>query len=269
MTTTFKAAVDSYLRAKTLSRGTHNEYRSTVRKWEQWGGGSPIEALEHKEIREFLDWVHEHALAEQGTNPGRTANKAREHLRGPLLGVGAGTDRGAAPRPWAEGAARRRWPALPDEGRDQRPLLRDPPDEATPGLGQPVPRGAVLAGRARRVLQLRGRYGYGLEVGPLSRAGTLASCYVGALVAGSRTQGAVAVGVAVLPPGEDGQEFLPADESRRARAPQEHPAGERVPDAPVFLGGERARTLASKSCAPSPALGRGQMSRLAGTSRGS
>jgi hypothetical protein len=62
--------------------GTRNEYHSTVRKWERWGGGPPIEALQHKEIREFLDWVHERALAEEGTNPGRTANKAREHLRG-------------------------------------------------------------------------------------------------------------------------------------------------------------------------------------------
>jgi len=41
MSTTFKAAVESYLRAKTLSSGTRNEYRSTVRKWEQWGGGPP------------------------------------------------------------------------------------------------------------------------------------------------------------------------------------------------------------------------------------
>jgi hypothetical protein len=84
MSTTFKAVVESYLCAKTLSRGTRNEYRSTVRKWEQWGGGPPIEALQHKEIREFLDWVHEHAIAEAGTNPGRTANKAREHLRAVL-----------------------------------------------------------------------------------------------------------------------------------------------------------------------------------------
>src|SRR5947209_20335869 len=66
MSTTFKAAVDSYLRAKTLSRGTRNEYFSTLRKWEQWGGGSPIEALQHKEIREFLDWVHERARAKEG-----------------------------------------------------------------------------------------------------------------------------------------------------------------------------------------------------------
>ena len=45
MSTTFKTAVDCYLRAKTLSRGTSNEYRSTVRKWEQWGCGPPIEGV--------------------------------------------------------------------------------------------------------------------------------------------------------------------------------------------------------------------------------
>ena len=61
MPTALKAAVESYLRAKTLSRGTRNEYLSTVRKWEQWGGGAPIEELQHKQIREFLDWVHERA----------------------------------------------------------------------------------------------------------------------------------------------------------------------------------------------------------------
>jgi hypothetical protein len=60
MATALKAAVESYLRAKTVSRGTRNEYFSTVRS--------------------FLDWVHERAVAEGGTNSGRTANKAREHL---------------------------------------------------------------------------------------------------------------------------------------------------------------------------------------------
>ncbi len=34
-----------------------------------------------KEVRNFLDWVYERAVAQEGTNPGRTANKAREHLR--------------------------------------------------------------------------------------------------------------------------------------------------------------------------------------------
>jgi hypothetical protein len=81
MQTTLNAAVGSYLRAKTLSRGTRNEYHSTLRKWEQWGGGVPLEELRRKNIREFLDWVYERAVADEGTNPGRTANKAREHLR--------------------------------------------------------------------------------------------------------------------------------------------------------------------------------------------
>ena len=84
MATQLKAAVESYLRAKSLSRGTRNEYASTVRKWDQWGHGVPIEELRRKDVREFLDWVHERALAEEGTNPGRTANKAREHLRAVL-----------------------------------------------------------------------------------------------------------------------------------------------------------------------------------------
>jgi hypothetical protein len=41
----------------------------------------PIEKLGRTEIREFLDWVYDRAVSECGTNPGRTANKAREHLR--------------------------------------------------------------------------------------------------------------------------------------------------------------------------------------------
>ena len=84
MATPLKAAVDDYLRAKSLSRGTRNEYFSTLRKWEQWGGAVPIEELRRKDVREFLDWVYEHAVADEGTNPGRTANKAREHLRAVL-----------------------------------------------------------------------------------------------------------------------------------------------------------------------------------------
>ena len=75
MSTTFKAAVESYLRAKTLSCGTRNEYRSTVRKWEQWGGGPPIEALQHNEILEFLDWVHERAWPRKGRT--RAARRIR------------------------------------------------------------------------------------------------------------------------------------------------------------------------------------------------
>ena len=73
--------VESYLRAKALSRATRNEYLSTLRKSERWAGGIPIEQLRRKDIREFLDWVYEWAVTDKGTNPGRTANKAREHLR--------------------------------------------------------------------------------------------------------------------------------------------------------------------------------------------
>ena len=57
MPTNLDAAVDRYLRAKALARGTRNEYRSTLRKWEQWGRGGPIEQLQRKDVRAFLDWV--------------------------------------------------------------------------------------------------------------------------------------------------------------------------------------------------------------------
>lgn len=61
MRTTFTAAVDSYLRAKALSRGTRDEYRSTLRKWDEWGRGAPLEKLQRRHVREFLDWVYERA----------------------------------------------------------------------------------------------------------------------------------------------------------------------------------------------------------------
>jgi len=39
-----------------------------------------IEKLGRKEIRDFLDWVYERDVEQEATNPGRTANKAREQL---------------------------------------------------------------------------------------------------------------------------------------------------------------------------------------------
>src|SRR5262249_29480352 len=75
MPTTLKTAAESYLRAKALSRATRNEYLSTLRKWETWGGGIPIEQLRRKDLREFLDRVYEQAVKDEGENPGRTANK--------------------------------------------------------------------------------------------------------------------------------------------------------------------------------------------------
>ena len=81
MHATFGSVVESYLCANRLARATRNEYFPTVRKWDEWGGGVPIQELGRRSIREFLDWVYERAVTEEGINPGRTANKAREQLR--------------------------------------------------------------------------------------------------------------------------------------------------------------------------------------------
>ena len=45
------------------------------------GKGVPLEKLGRKEVREFLDWVYERAVEKAGTNPGRTSNKSRDHLK--------------------------------------------------------------------------------------------------------------------------------------------------------------------------------------------
>ena len=58
MSTIFKSAAESYLRAKGLARATRNEYASTVRKWERWGGGGPIERT-GQDVRGDLSWVHD------------------------------------------------------------------------------------------------------------------------------------------------------------------------------------------------------------------
>ena len=81
MPTNLRTAIRSYLRAGNPANGTRKEYLSTLRKWDEWGGGVPVEELRRREVRDFLDWVHERAVQEGGTNPGRTANKARENLR--------------------------------------------------------------------------------------------------------------------------------------------------------------------------------------------
>lgn len=81
MPTTLETAVAMYLRSGNPAQRTREEYSTTVRKWERWGGGAPLEKLTRKEIREFLDWVYEDANAQQRENPGRTANKVRSHLR--------------------------------------------------------------------------------------------------------------------------------------------------------------------------------------------
>ena len=62
--------VKRYLTAKELSRGTRDQYFSTLRKWKLWGRTVPLEKLDRKEICEFLDWVHKRAVAQEGANPG-------------------------------------------------------------------------------------------------------------------------------------------------------------------------------------------------------
>lgn len=79
--TTLKTAVAKYLRFVNPAQGTRAEYQTTLTKWKEWGGGVPVERLARKDIRDFLDWVYERAVIQRGTNPGRTANKACEHLR--------------------------------------------------------------------------------------------------------------------------------------------------------------------------------------------
>ena len=79
MPTTFEAAVEKYLAARSPAAATRGIYRTTLRKWDRWGQGVSLEELGRKEIREFLDFVYERAVSQQEQNPGRTANKAREH----------------------------------------------------------------------------------------------------------------------------------------------------------------------------------------------
>jgi hypothetical protein len=66
MPTTLKSAVQKYLRAANPARGTRHEYNTTLKKWRKWGGDVPIEQLGRKEIREFLGWVYDRALANEG-----------------------------------------------------------------------------------------------------------------------------------------------------------------------------------------------------------
>lgn len=81
MPTTLRSVITQYLRVNKRASTTRSEYRTTLKKWSAWGNGVPIEQLGRREVREFLDWVYERAISDEGTNPGRTANKARDHLR--------------------------------------------------------------------------------------------------------------------------------------------------------------------------------------------
>ena len=55
MPTSLETAALSYLRAGNPAIGTRKEYLSTLRKWNEWGGGVPVEELTRREIRDFID----------------------------------------------------------------------------------------------------------------------------------------------------------------------------------------------------------------------
>ena len=81
MSISLEAVSAKYLTAKKLSGGTRKEYKSNITKWIAWGKGVDVDKINRTHIREFLDWVHEKAAQDGGSNPGRTANKARENPR--------------------------------------------------------------------------------------------------------------------------------------------------------------------------------------------
>ena len=82
MPTTLESVVAKYLRSGSPAQRTREEYATTLRKWSRWSGTVPLEALGRKEICEFLEC--EDAASREGSNPGRTANKVRSHLRAAL-----------------------------------------------------------------------------------------------------------------------------------------------------------------------------------------
>lgn len=80
MSTSLKALVQKYHHRHNHARNTRNDFNTTLNKWRKWRRPVPVEQLDRPTIREFLNWVHDRAVAAGGANPGRTANKARSHL---------------------------------------------------------------------------------------------------------------------------------------------------------------------------------------------
>jgi integrase len=86
-------AVEKYLEETKAADRTRSEYRTTVRKLAAWQAANshrsqtPMrvgELLDRSVIKSILDWVYSQAEAKKESNPGRTANKSREHLHAVL-----------------------------------------------------------------------------------------------------------------------------------------------------------------------------------------
>ena len=136
MSTTLENAVAKYLNSANRACGMRKQFRTTLKKWLRWGSGVAIENLGRKEIRELLDWVYENAVAQEGTNPGRTTNMAREHLRA-VISWAWDQDLIEVPPRFPKPRTRRGWPTLFDQDRDQYFVLRDAQDEASERLEEP------------------------------------------------------------------------------------------------------------------------------------
>ena len=148
--------------------------------------------------------MYERAVADQGTNPGRTANKAREHLRAVLSWAWEqelidAPPRFPKPRPQRDVAGRHYLTKAELNAlyfathRMRRPR----------GWDAPLPVGRYW--RAALVVF----FNYGVDTGTVWKSAPAHEpilwrhVSLGPAVAGPGGQGAVPVGVAVLPPGED------------------------------------------------------------------
>ena len=165
MSTNLESAVESYVRARSLSQGSRDEHFATLRKWNRWGGGVPIEDLTRRVIREFLDWVHEHAVLDEGANPERTANKARENLRAVISWAWEqdlieSLPRFPQPRPQRD-VAGLHYLAKPELN---ALYFATQQHSSTTGLGPSAISGSILASGTCPVLQLRSGYWNDLEI---------------------------------------------------------------------------------------------------------
>ena len=240
--TALKRSQYKHLTTKKLSGGTRKEYKSTVTKWTAWGNGVDVDQINRSHIRDFLDWVHDKAAEDGGSNPGRTANKARENLRAIMSWAWeqdyvAKLPRFPSPKPQRDVAGRH---YLTKKDLNalyfatyQLPQLR--------GWKQAFHGWPLLASGTGRVLQLRSRYRDGVRVCWISRADILATCVM-ASGATKRSGQRVSVRLAVLPPCENQQAVSPSHEPRRSCAPEEHPAG----IAPARRAGFRGRHLTAQ-----------------------
>ena len=156
MSISLEAVSAKYLTAKKLSGGTRKEYKSTITKWTAWGNGVDVDQIDRSHIREFLDWVHEKAAQDGGSNPGRTANKARENLRAIMSWAWEQEFVAKLPGfPKPKATTRCRWAPLSDKTRSQRSVLRHLSAETTAWMDAVFHGGALLASCSGRVLQLR------------------------------------------------------------------------------------------------------------------